>query len=243
MSSAPPNDHPPAVCLVSGGMDSAVVLAEVIAAGFAPHALSFRYGQRHTVELRAAERVIAAQAEACGIRIPHRVVELGLSSLGGSSLTDDLDVPKGRDAEAIGAGVPNTYVPARNTVFLSVALGWAEVLGATDLFCGVNAVDYSGYPDCRPEFLRAFEALANVATAAGAESGQEFRVHAPLLELSKADIVRRAAALDVDLGATHTCYDPVLDGSRVLACGACDACQLRLAGFAEAGVPDPIAYA
>ncbi|MHC4893620.1 MAG: 7-cyano-7-deazaguanine synthase QueC [Planctomycetota bacterium] len=243
MSSAPPNDHPPAVCLVSGGMDSAVVLAEVIAAGFVPHALSFRYGQRHTVELRAAERVIAKQAEASGMPIPHRVVELGLSSLGGSSLTDDLKVPKGRDAEAIGSGVPNTYVPARNTVFLSVALGWAEVLGATDLFCGVNAVDYSGYPDCRPEFLRAFEALANLATAAGAEDGRRFRVHAPLLERSKAGIVRRAAELGVDLGVTHTCYDPVTQGDLVLACGACDACQLRLAGFAEAGVSDPIAYA
>lgn len=224
-------------------MDSAVVLAEAIAAGFAPHALSFRYGQRHGIELRAAERVIAGQARLSGISIPHQVVELGLSSLGGSSLTDELDVPKGREAAAIGAGVPNTYVPARNTVFLSVALGWAEVLGATDLFCGVNAVDYSGYPDCRPEFLRAFEALANVATAAGAEAGQKYRVHAPLLELSKADIVRRAGELGVDLGATHTCYDPVLEGDRVLACGACDACQLRLAGFAEAGVPDPIAYA
>ena len=243
MSSAPPNDSSPAVCLVSGGMDSAVVLAEAFTAGFVPHALSFRYGQRHTVELRAAERVIAAQEQASGEAIPHRVVDLGLSSLGGSSLTEDLDVPKDRDAEAIGAGVPNTYVPARNTVFLSVALGWAEVLGATDLFCGVNAVDYSGYPDCRPEFLRAFEALANVATAAGAERGQRFRVHAPLLELSKADIVRRAAALNVDLGITHTCYDPVPNGDHVLACGACDACLLRLAGFAEAGVPDPIAYA
>jgi 7-cyano-7-deazaguanine synthase len=242
MSSAPFDARPPAVCLVSGGMDSAVVLAEAFAAGFAPHALSFRYGQRHTVELIAAGRVIAAQETASGVSIPQRVVELGLSSLGGSSLTDDLEVPKGRDAELIGSGVPNTYVPARNTVFLSVALGWAEVLGATDLFCGVNAVDYSGYPDCRPEFLRAFEALANLATAAGAEGGQRFRVHAPLLELSKGDIVRRAAALNVDLGNTHTCYDPVQEGERVLACGACDACQLRLAGFAEAGLPDPIPY-
>lgn len=243
MSSAPPNDPSPAVCLVSGGMDSAVVLAEAFTAGFVPHALSFRYGQRHTVELRAAERVIAAQEQASGKAIPHRVVDLGLSSLGGSSLTADLDVPKGREAGEIGAGVPNTYVPARNTVFLAVALGWAEVLGAADLFCGVNAVDYSGYPDCRPEFLRAFETLAGLATAAGAERGERFRVHAPLLELSKADIVRRAAQLGVDLGITHTCYDPQIAGEQVLACGRCDACQLRLAGFAEAGQRDPIRYA
>lgn len=216
-----------------------MVLAEAKALGFAPHALSFRYGQRHDVELVAADRV----AKALGA-VDHRTVTVDLSTLGGSALTDDIDVPKDRGEESIGEGVPATYVPARNTIFLSVALGWAEVLGATDLFVGVNAVDYSGYPDCRPEFISAFERLADLATAAGAEEGARFRVHAPLMELSKAGIVRRAAELDVDLGLTHTCYDPVLvDGEPPLACGRCDACILRLAGFAEAGTVDPIAYA
>ncbi|MEL6904889.1 MAG: 7-cyano-7-deazaguanine synthase QueC [Planctomycetota bacterium] len=227
-----------AVCLVSGGMDSAVVLAEARAQGFAAHALSFLYGQRHAVELDAAANV----ARALGA-VDHRTVTVDLSALGGSSLTDDIEVPKGRGHDEIGTGVPPTYVPARNTVFLAVALGWAEVLGATDLFVGVNAVDYSGYPDCRPAFLEAFEALARTATAAGAEQGARYRVHAPLMELSKAGIVRRAAELDVDLGLTHTCYDPVLEDGRVLACGRCDACALRLAGFREAGATDPIAYA
>lgn len=228
----------PAVCLVSGGMDSAVVLAEARAAGFAPHALSFRYGQRHAVELEAATRVARAVGAA-----DHRVVEVNLGALGGSALTDRIEVPKDRHSEDIGAGVPATYVPARNTVFLAVALGWAEVLDATDLFVGVNAVDYSGYPDCRPEFLRAFEALARTATAAGAERGAQYVVHAPLMELDKAGIVRRAAELDVDLGLTHTCYDPLVDGESVLSCGRCDACILRLRGFAQAGVSDPIPYA
>jgi len=227
--------QPRAVCLVSGGMDSAVVLAEARAAGFAPHALSFRYGQRHAIELDAAARVASA-----GGAVEHRVVDVDLSALGGSALTDDIDVPKDRADDEIGAGVPATYVPARNTVFLAVALGWAEVLGATDLFVGVNAVDYSGYPDCRPGFLRAFEALARQATAAGADGGAEYRVHAPLMELSKADIVRRAAELDVDLGLTHTCYDPAEGG---LACGRCDACILRLQGFRDADAEDPIPYA
>ncbi|MEM6671991.1 MAG: 7-cyano-7-deazaguanine synthase QueC [Planctomycetota bacterium] len=229
----------PAVCLVSGGMDSAVVLAEARAAGREAYALSFRYGQRHACELEAAARV----AEALGAR-EHRIVEVDLSTLGGSALTDDVDVPKDRSDAEIGAGVPVTYVPARNTVFLAVALGWAEVLGATDLYVGVNAVDYSGYPDCRPEFLRAFESLADVATAAGTERGAQFRVHAPLMEMSKADIVRRADELGVDLGLTHTCYDPILrDGHPPLACGRCDACRLRLAGFRAVGIPDPIEYA
>lgn len=228
-----------AVCLVSGGMDSAVTLAEARAAGYSPYALSFRYGQRHVVELEAAARVAAA-----GGATLHRVVTVDLAALGGSALTDDVEVPKGRSEAEIGTGVPVTYVPARNTVFLAVALGWAEVLGASDLFIGVNAVDYSGYPDCRPEFLRAFEALAMVATAAGSEGGARFRVHAPLLELTKADIVRRALELDVDLGLTHTCYDPIAaETGAVLACGLCDACALRLKGFAEAGLTDPIGYA
>jgi len=240
-----------AVCLVSGGMDSAVVLAEAALRGFDAYALSFRYGQRHAVELDAAVRVARAGGAAV-----HRIVDLDLSAIGGSALTDDLEVPKDRPADELEV-IPPTYVPARNTVFLSVALGWAEVLGARHLFVGVNAVDYSGYPDCRPEFLRAFEALAAVATAAGAEDGARFHVEAPLLELSKADITRRAVELGVDVGLTHTCYDPVIEdvdgahiaatpsaasGARVLACGRCDACQLRLAGFAEALLVDPIPY-
>jgi 7-cyano-7-deazaguanine synthase len=227
----------PAVVLVSGGMDSAVVLAEARERGFAPYALTFEYGQRHRAELAAAARVARSAVQ-------HRIVSIDLGALGGSSLTADLPVPKGRSREAIGHGVPSTYVPARNTVFLSVALAWAEVLGARDLFCGVNAIDSSGYPDCRPEFLAAFERLARLATAAGTERDVAFRVHAPLMQLTKGGIVRRARELRVDLGATHTCYDPVDDErGAVLACGRCDACILRLDGFAEAGERDPIAYA
>lgn len=219
-------------------MDSAVTLAEARAAGFLAHALSFDYGQRHAVELDAARRV--AQA---GGAVEQRVVRLDLSALGGSALTEArLAVPLDRPEAEIGEGVPATYVPARNTVFLAVALGWAETLGARDLFCGVNAVDFSGYPDCRPEFLRAFEALAAVATAAGAERGERFRVHAPLLELDKAAIVLRAEVLAVDLGLTHTCYAPQRDARGVLACGRCDACRLRLRGFERAHRVDPIRY-
>jgi len=221
-------------------MDSAVTLAEARAAGFDAWALSFRYGQRHAVELAAAARVAAALGA-----VDHRVVTVDLRALGGSALTDDaLEVPRERDEAEIGAGVPVTYVPARNALFLAVAPGWAEPLGASGLWLGVHALDYSGYPDCRPEFLRAFEELARVATAAGAERGVRFRVHAPLLALSKADIVRRAEELGVDLGLTHTCYDPVPgpDGG-VLACGACDACLLRLKGFRAAGREDPVPYA
>ncbi len=231
-------DPKPAVCLVSGGMDSAVVLAEARQLGFEAYALSVAYGQRHACELAAAERVAAAGGAA-----QHRVVQVDLGALGGSALTDATPVPKDRAAGAIGDGVPVTYVPARNTVFLSVALGWAEVLGAQDLFCGVNAVDYSGYPDCRPEFLRAFERLAGLATALGTEAGASFTVHAPLMELDKAAIVLRAEALGVDLGLTHTCYDPREAGERWLSCGRCDACVLRLRGFAAAGREDPIGYA
>jgi len=220
-------------------MDSAIALAEARAAGFANYALTVRYGQRHACELDAARRV----ARALGA-LEQREVAVDLGALGGSALTADVPVPKDRAAAAIPAsGVPATYVPARNTILLALALAWAETLGACDLFLGVNAIDYSGYPDCRPEFLRAFEGLAALATAAGAEHGARFRVHAPLLALSKKEIVLRAAALGVDLGLTHTCYDPLEREGRWLACGRCDACVLRLKGFREAGRRDPLPYA
>jgi len=234
---APSNSarRPIAVCLLSGGMDSAVTLAEALAADFEVCALSFRYGQRHSVELEAARRVAAA------LRVrEHRTVDLDLRAIGGSALTDAIEVPKDRDLRD--GAVPPTYVPARNTLFLALALGWAETLGARDLYLGVNRVDYSGYPDCRPQFLRAFEQLAALATVAGAEHGVRFAVRAPLLELNKAQIVLRAEALGVDLGLTHTCYDPRVEKRRVLACGRCDACRLRLKGFAEAGRRDPLPY-
>jgi len=219
-----------AVVLLSGGMDSAVVVAIAREQGFAVHALSVRYGQRHTSELDAARRV----AEALGV-VAHKVVDVDLRSIGGSALTDDaIDVP-----EAGGEGIPSTYVPARNTIMLSLALGWAEVLGANDLFCGVNAVDYSGYPDCRPEFIDAFERLANLATKAGVE-GAGLHVHAPLQFLSKADIVREGVRLGVDFDLTVSCYQADEQGR---ACGHCDACRLRAAGFADAGVADPTRYA
>jgi 7-cyano-7-deazaguanine synthase len=218
-------------------MDSAVALAEARAQGFECHALSFDYGQRHRVELEAAARV-AQSLGAC----ERRVVRIDLCALGGSALTGAIAVPKDRCEAEIGRGVPATYVPARNTVFLAVALGWAEVLGARDLFVGINALDYSGYPDCRPEFLRAFEELARLATAAGTEEGARFRVHAPLMELSKAAIVRRGIELGVDFALTHSCYDPFVRGEEVLACGRCDACLLRKKGFSEARIPDPTRY-
>lgn len=227
--------RPIAVCLLSGGMDSAVTLAEARTSGFEVCALSFRYGQRHSVELDAARRVTAAQGVSA-----HRIVDIDLRAIGGSALTDAIEVPKDRGMQP--GTVPPTYVPARNSVFLAVALGWAETLGARDLFLGVNRVDYSGYPDCRPQFLRAFEQLAALATVAGAERGVRYVVHAPLLEMNKAQIVQRAEALGVDLGLTHTCYDPHVERTRVLACGRCDACRLRLKGFAEAGRRDPIPY-
>ncbi|WP_256645475.1 7-cyano-7-deazaguanine synthase QueC [Thermomonas paludicola] len=222
-----------AVVLVSGGMDSAVVLAIAREQGFAAHALSVRYGQRHTSELDAAARVANAQGA-----VAHKIVNVDLRSIGGSSLTDDIDVPTDADGHVIGQGIPSTYVPARNTIMLSVALGWAEVLGATDLFCGVNAVDYSGYPDCRPEFITGFEALANLATKAGVE-GSRFRVHAPLMRMSKADIAREGLRLGVDFSQTVSCYQADPDGR---ACGHCDACRLRAQGFAEAGLVDPTHY-
>ena len=217
-----------AVVLVSGGMDSAVAIAEARADGFDCYALSVDYGQRHHSELDASRRVAAAfQA------VVHKTVRIDLRSLGGSALTDDITVP-----EAPSTGIPVTYVPARNTIMLSVAMGWAEVLGAQDVYCGVNAVDYSGYPDCRPEFIAAFEQLAQLATKAGVE-GAGFRVHAPLMRMSKADIVRRGLALGVDFSTTVSCYQADDDGR---ACARCDACRLRAQGFDEAGVADPTHY-
>ncbi|WP_290885308.1 7-cyano-7-deazaguanine synthase QueC [Arenimonas sp.] len=217
-----------AVVLVSGGMDSAVVLAMAREQGFLCHALSVSYGQRHTSELAAAAALAALHGA------EHKVVTVDLRSIGGSALTADIAVP-----EAAAAGIPVTYVPARNTIMLSIALGWAEVLGADDLFCGVNAVDYSGYPDCRPEFIAAFERLANLATKAGVE-GHALRLHAPLMRMSKADIAREGARLGVDFAATVSCYQADADGR---ACGRCDACRLRAEGFAAAGLPDPTRYA
>ncbi|MFC4727795.1 7-cyano-7-deazaguanine synthase QueC [Coralloluteibacterium thermophilus] len=218
-----------AVVLLSGGMDSAVVLAMAREAGFACHALSVSYGQRHTSELAAAARV----ADMLGA-VAHKTVQVDLRAIGGSALTDDIDVPASG-----GDGIPVTYVPARNTIMLSVALGWAEVLGAGDIYCGVNAVDYSGYPDCRPAFVEAFERLANLATKAAVE-GRPLHVRAPLIALSKADIVREGLRLGVDFAQTVSCYRADLDGR---ACGACDACRLRAEGFAAAGVADPTRYA
>ncbi len=218
----------PALVLLSGGLDSATVLAIAKDQGFAPYALSFRYGQRHLVELEAAARVAAA----LGV-VEHRIVAVDLAAFGGSALTAEMAVPKHRDVADIGLGIPTTYVPARNTVFLSLALAWAEVLGATDLFIGVNALDYSGYPDCRPEYIAAFERMANLATRAGVEGSEPLRLHAPLIEMTKAQIIRCGLALGVDYGLTFSCYDPTPGGQ---ACGGCDACLLRAKGFAEAGV-------
>ena len=220
----------PAVVLLSGGLDSATVLAIARAEGYACHALSFDYGQRHGAELRAAERV----AEALGV-IDRKRIHLGLDAIGGSALTDDSIAVPNQLQEGV---IPVTYVPARNTVFLAFALGYAEVLNATDIFIGVNAVDYSGYPDCRPAFVEAFQTLANLATKAGVE-GAKFRIHTPLITLSKADIIRRGMALGVDYGLTVSCYSADESGR---ACGVCDACRLRTAGFAAAGVPDPTRY-
>jgi len=227
--------EPAAVVLLSGGLDSATTLAIARAEGFAVHALSFRYGQRHAVELEAAEAV-ARQLGAAA----HRVMDIDLRAFGGSALTADLPVPKDRPEAERTAGIPITYVPARNTIFLAYALGWAEVLGASDLYLGVNAVDYSGYPDCRPAFIAAFEHLANLATRSATEGGRPLRVHAPLLALTKGEIIARGLALGVDFGVTRSCYDPDSAGR---ACGRCDSCLLRLKGFAEVGRTDPAPYA
>lgn len=226
---------PRAIVLLSGGLDSATALAIARAEGFEVHALSFHYGQRHADELDAARRVARAQGVA-----DHHIMSLGLDQVGGSALTGDIPVPKGRSDREIGRGIPVTYVPARNTIFLAFALAWCEVLGARDLFIGVNALDYSGYPDCRPEFIQAFERVAQLATRAAVEEPErKFRIHAPLIRLTKAEIIRRGAALGVDYGLTRSCYDPAPNGE---ACGGCDACLLRLKGFREAGLTDPVPY-
>ena len=224
----------PAVVLVSGGLDSTTTLAIAIAEGYETYALSFDYGQRHQIETDAARRV----AKSLGAK-GYRIAKIDLRVFGGSALIDDVAVPKQRSAKEIAHGIPITYVPARNTIFLAYALAWAEVVPANDIFIGVNAIDYSGYPDCRPEFIEAFGSLANLATKAGME-GRRFQIHTPLIKLSKADIIRKAVDLGVDLSLTHSCYDPTPEG---LACGKCDSCQLRLKGFREAGITDPIRYA
>jgi 7-cyano-7-deazaguanine synthase len=223
---------PRAVVLLSGGLDSATCLAIAQEQGFEPYALSFRYGQRHEFELEAAAR-IANQIGAA----EHLLLNIELDRFGGSSLTTDAHVPKHDDPDVGTDEIPSTYVPARNTVFLSFALAWAEVLGSSDIFIGVNVVDYSGYPDCRPEYIAAYEQMANLATRAGVEGQQRLKIHAPLSELSKGEIIQRGMALGVDYGLTHTCYDPHPDGTP---CGACDACHLRARGFTEAGIPDPV---
>ena len=226
--------RPKAVVLLSGGLDSSTTLAIALKQGFECHALTFRYGQRHAAELDAARRV-ASHMDVD----EHVMVDLPQAVFAASALTAGPAVPKGRSTEELTAGIPVTYVPARNTVFLSIALAWAETLGARDLFIGINAVDYSGYPDCRPEFLEAFQRMATLATKAGVEGDQEFRVHAPLIRMSKAEIVRTGLELGVDYSLTSTCYSPSADGR---ACGQCDACQLRLKGFAEIGAADPARY-
>lgn len=223
-----------AICLLSGGLDSSTCLAIARKEGYACYCLSFDYGQRHQVEMQAAANV-AKQLGAA----EHRVVRFDLRTFGGSALTSEVAVPKDRDESQMAAGgIPITYVPARNTIFLSFALAYAETIGASSIFIGVNAIDYSGYPDCRPEFIAAFETMANLATKAGVEGTTKVKIHTPLIQMSKADIVKQAVALGVDLSLTHSCYDPAQDGR---ACGHCDSCILRRKGFAEAGVTDPLA--
>lgn len=224
-----------AVVLLSGGLDSTTALAIAISEGYEVYALSFQYGQRHRVELESAARVASAFRAR-----KHLTLDVDLRAIGGSALTDDIEVPKLRAADQLAEGIPITYVPARNTLFLSFALGWAEVLGAEDIFIGVNALDYSGYPDCRPEFIEAFERMANLATRAGVEGKLRLRIHTPLIAMTKAEIIRAGLRLGVDYSLTHSCYDPT---PRGVACGKCDSCQLRLKGFREAGARDPLAYA
>jgi 7-cyano-7-deazaguanine synthase len=227
-------NRPAAVVLLSGGMDSATTAAIALSRGFSVHALSFRYGQRHAAELRSAERV----AERLGVT-RHVILDIDLRAIGGSALTGDTAVPKDTPLEAIGARIPPTYVPARNTIFLSFALGLAEVIGASDIFIGANALDYSGYPDCRPEYFQAFQQMAGLATRVGVEERRRITIHTPLIELSKRQIIEQGLALGVDYGLTLTCYDPSPDGA---ACGHCEACLLRLKGFREIGMEDPGLY-
>jgi 7-cyano-7-deazaguanine synthase len=223
-----------AVVLLSGGLDSATVLAIARSQGYELYALSFDYGQRHAWELEAAKRVAASIGVA-----QHRTAQFDLRIFGGSALTDDIAVPKGRSTDAMSHGIPITYVPARNTIFLSFALAWAEVLGASDIFIGVNALDYSGYPDCRPEFIEAFETMANLATKAGVEGSQSLTIHTPLIALSKAEIIAKGIELGVDYALTSSCYDPSPSGAP---CGQCDSCLLRQKGFRENGMEDPLVY-
>ncbi len=223
-----------AVCLLSGGLDSATCLAHALREGYNCYALSFDYGQRHRVELECAARLASSLGAA-----DHAVLRIDLTKFGGSALTSAIPVPKGRAPSEMGQGIPVTYVPARNTIFLAFALAWAEVLGALDIFLGVNAVDYSGYPDCRPEYIHAFETMANLATKVGVEGAQRLRIHTPLIRMTKAEIVVQGGRLGVNFALTHSCYDPV--GTRP--CGCCDSCVLRRRGFAEAGIPDPLEYA
>jgi len=224
-----------AIVLLSGGLDSATCIAEAQAAGYTVYGLSFRYGQRHSVELDAARNI----AQEMAVK-EHRIIDIDLRQFGGSALTADIDVPKARDVDDMADGIPITYVPARNTIFLSYALAWGEVLPSTDIFIGVNALDYSGYPDCRPAFIEAFQAMANLGTQAGVEGGSPITIHTPLADLTKAQIITRGDALGVDYGLTISCYDPDDTGG---ACGSCDSCLLRKKGFAEAGVADPTHYA
>ena len=223
-----------AVVLLSGGIDSTTTLAIAQKMGFTTYALSFRYGQRHEVELEAALRI----AQHFNIA-EHLILDIDLHLIGGSALTGNIDVPKSRSVEQMGKDIPVTYVPARNTIFLSYALAWAEVIGSFDIFIGVNALDYSGYPDCRKEYIAAYEKMANLATKAGVEGHQKLTIHTPLIEMSKADIIRKGIELGVDYSLTHSCYDPLAEG---LACGECDSCLLRLKGFQEAGLSDPGRY-
>ncbi len=231
--SAPKNAK--AVILLSGGLDSATTLAIARAEGFIPFALTFRYGQRHEIEIDSARRVAQALSVSA-----HVVIDFDLRTFGGSALTAEIAVPKGRSADEMATGIPVTYVPARNTIFLSFALAWAEVLGANHIFAGMNAIDYSGYPDCRPEYIAAFERMANLATKAAVEGKQQIQIHTPLIHMSKAQIICRGLELGVDFSLTNSCYDP--DGASGAACGECDACRLRLKGFAESGAADPISY-
>jgi 7-cyano-7-deazaguanine synthase len=223
-----------AVVLSSGGIDSTTTMAIAKSQGYEVYSLSFRYGQRHAVELEGARQV----ARTLGAK-EHLVIAIDLARLGGSALTSDLPVPKARSEGEMRSGIPVTYVPARNTIFLAYALAWAEVLGASDIFIGVNAIDYSGYPDCRPEYIEAFERMANLATKAGVEGHIRMRIHTPLVQMTKADIIRRGVELGIDYSMTHSCYDPRADGT---ACGQCDSCLLRRKGFREAGLPDPTRY-